>query len=180
MWSYKASRSLISDTQASGEKRWYIDLKSHLHLLILSHGQICCTIFVTKMPSVVPRPRLKPCCWSSNCSSYQLEEWFSIMITIILNKLDPICRPVYGSVALHFEAPFQRAISLECPHDVGTVWMFQMWDSRFSISVNSLSVASYFKNSAGRSLDALSFFRFNRVDLISSFVEVLYLWFDLL
>ena len=96
-----------------------------------------------------------------------------MMITIILHKLDPICRPLYvdGSVALPFEAPFQRAINLECPHDVGTVWVFQMSDSRLSISVDSLTdVVAYLKNTAGRSFNSLPFFRFNRVDLISSFV----------
>ena len=78
------------------------------------------------MPSVVPRPRLKPFFWSSYCSSYQLERRFSMMITIILHKLDPICRPLYvdGYVALPFDSPFQRAITLECPRDVDTVWVF--------------------------------------------------------
>ena len=54
---------------------------------------ICCTLFATNMPSVVPLDDLNPCCWSNNRFSYQL---FSLLITIIimiLQREEPICSP---------------------------------------------------------------------------------------
>ena len=104
VWLYKVSSSFISVTSALGGKRWYIDLKSHFRITwsnaelrsikkrydgfcILS--DICYILFVMKMPSVVPRPLLNPCCCSSKCVSYQSDRQLRIMGTMILQSVEP-------------------------------------------------------------------------------------------
>ena len=119
------------------------------------------------LPSAVPLVLQNPCCWSINCSSYQSFQRFMIIMTIILQKLEPFCSPIYvlGSSAFPLLGPFHKATSFECPQYFGIIFVDQtVWYS--------------FKSSIAKWLQSrichLLIFRFSifRITFLSSAISV--------
>ena len=134
--------------------------------------------FTTKIPSVVPRADLKPCCWSRSCSSYHAFNLFMMITINILHNEEPICKPRYvlGSLALPFDGPFHSVTSFECPQLLGQVPVSHIFPYSLTIfALNSSQSSACFMKADGTSLADFSSFNSLMTSMIS-FYDFLLIW----